>query len=185
MSPVQSNSFSVAAAAVNAERKSRGLLNKTTGVEVSRDLAKMYNPGAHLDYIPMAAHWNCRWLNASTFYSLVYRRLKWVGREDQQPDTAEKLQCTKMFVCRMCVALSVCKVVVKSRWEVWKNADRVYQNKGGKWWIEHELVQKWVKEAKGEWEEKVNVRYRGRLGGHTARGNVGNHKQAQHNQGPV
>lgn len=179
MSPICNNSFSVAATAASAQRNwraanqqprllkrgSKGPLNETTSVEVSRDLAKMYDLSAHLGYIPMAARWSCRWLDAGTFYSPVYGRLKWVGREDERPDTAEKLQRTKMFVCRMCVASSVCEVVVKSGWEVWKNADRVYQNKEGKWWIEHELVQEWVKEAKGEWEEKVNVRYRGLLGG--------------------
>lgn len=64
----------------------------------------------------------------------------------------------------MCVAPTVMEVVVRSGWEIWKEGAQVWQDKSDKWWIEMDLVQEWIKEAKGQWDGKVPVWYRGLVG---------------------
>lgn len=140
-------------------------LTQDVSVEQSRALARAYDASAHLDYIPMHACWRSKWIDNDTFWSQVYGRIRWVGREDKRPRDAEQLQRTKMFVCRMCVAPTVMEVVVRSGWEHWKSGDRVFQNEYGRWWVDNDRVKEWVEDAKNEWGKKVPSRYEGLVGG--------------------
>jgi hypothetical protein len=129
--------------------------------EASRLLAKEYDPEAHLDYIPMGSRWELVWIDDKTLHDPRRGDLMWVG-EWARPATAAAMQRVKLFVCRQCVAGDVYTVVTESK-KRWAHRQGVQWTAEGRWYIDHEVVEDWMKQAREEWKTMVPAMYDGAL----------------------
>lgn len=121
--------------------------------EIARRIAKRIDPTANLDYIPYKERGMCEWIDDKILHDPTRGDLMWVGSAER-PESIHGIRKTKLFICRQCVSSDIHDVVLKSK-ERWQHRNGVQWSSDGRWYIDHELVEKWVADARKECMQQV------------------------------
>ncbi|GAB1526686.1 hypothetical protein RhiTH_009858 [Rhizoctonia solani] len=131
------------------------VITRCDSFQQSKAYAKLLDPSATLDYIPMGQQWKCYWIGR-TLRCPIRGYLCWVGSEP--PKQPKLMQSTKFFVCRGNVGASVEDVV---RAPVLKHTRKLaewhldIEEIDPEWWIPISTVREWLAAEIENWKNKL------------------------------
>ncbi|GAB1528165.1 hypothetical protein RhiTH_011356 [Rhizoctonia solani] len=131
------------------------VITRCDSFQQSKAYAKLLDPSATLDYIPMGQQWKCYWIGR-TLRCPIRGYLRWVGSEP--PKQPKLMQSTKFFVCRGNVGASVEDVV---RAPVLKHTRKLaewhldIEEIDPEWWIPISTVREWLAAEIENWKNKL------------------------------
>ncbi|KAG8776539.1 hypothetical protein FRC12_000846 [Ceratobasidium sp. 428] len=111
----------------------------------------------------MTERWGGYWKGVNTWWDPKRGHLRWVGKVEDRPVGSERIQRTKSFVLRSCVAGDVKTVVEESaKWKYWETGME-WANEEGNWWVRAETLNQWVSEVMWDWKKKTPASYVGEV----------------------